>query len=222
MPPKKLEHSLDELDQDLNENAEDVNERGEPRQKHQRRHPAKRSADLARISALMMQGMSPDEVAIQLQLDRKVVAQELARLNKLWIRQIEEDAGSFRAILLHRAMELEAISMDSFQESKTKVVTDDTDSAKHGSSRSTKTYESAGDPAFLNSARECLKLQVQILGLDGAPQNVKVFDKDAFLDEVAKRIEEAKNKAVAIPVDAAEVREIEPAQGGSPFTGTGE
>jgi hypothetical protein len=222
MPPKKQEHTLDELDQDLNDNAEDINERGEPRQKHQRRHPAKRSADLARISALMMQGMTPDEVASQLQLDRKVVQQELARLNKLWIRQIEEDAGSFRAILLHRAMELEAISMEGFNDSKTKKVRESSSSGKHGDSESTKVYESAGEPAFLNSARECLKLQVQILGLDGAPQNTKAFDKDAFLDEVAKKIEEAKNKAVAIPVDAAEVREIEPAQGGSPFTGTGE
>lgn len=221
MPPKRLNHTLDELDQDLEDNVEDINERGDARQKHQRRHPAKRSADLARISALMMQGLTPDEVAVQLQLDRKVVVCELAKLNKLWIRQIEEDAGSFRAILLHRAMELEAISMDGFHESKKKTVSDVGDGGKNGPSTNVKTYESAGDPAFLNSARESLKLQVQILGLDNAPQSTKVFDKDAFLDEVAKKIEEAKNKALAIPVQAAEIKEPEPVVT-SPFIRTGE
>lgn len=203
---------MDDLNQPLDENLEDIDERGEPRRlKQHHRHPAKRSADLARINALMMQGLTPDEVAVQLNMDRALVARELSKLNKLWLRQIEEDASSFRAILLHRAMELEAISMESFQDSKTKTVTEESSGGKNGPYSSTKHYESAGDPAFLNSARECLKLQIQILGLDSNQAPAKAFDKDAFLDEVARRIEEAKQKPVALPVEAVEVKELEPA-----------
>jgi hypothetical protein len=209
---------MDDLNQPLDDHLEDIDERGNPRSvKQHHRHPAKRSADLARINALMMQGLTPDEVAVQLNMDRALVGRELAKLNKLWLRQIEEDASSFRAILLHRAMELEAISMESFQDSKEKVVTDHTTGGKNGDSSSVKRYESAGDPAFLNSARECLKLQIQILGLDSNQAPAKAFDKDAFLDEVAKRIEEAKQKPVALPVEAVEVKELEPAPRITPF-----
>jgi hypothetical protein len=218
MPRRRQEYTVEDLDQDLDANLEDIDERGNPRQhKSHHRHPAKRSADLARINALMMQGMTPDEVAVQLNMDRRAVQRELQKLNKLWVRQIEQDAPSFRAILLHRAMELEAISMESFHDSKTKTVTEESSGGKNGPYSSTKHYEGAGDPAFLNSAREALKLQVQILGLDGATQSTKVFDKDAFLDEVARKIEEAKTKALAVPVEAAEIKEMEEVPGGSPF-----
>lgn len=218
MPRKKQDFSFDDLSQPLDQHLDDIDERGNPRgSKHHHRHPAKRSADMARINALMMRGLTPDEVAAQLNLDRATVARELRQLNQLWVRQIEEDAASFRAILLHRAMELEAISMESFEDSKRKVVTDNSDGGKNGPSSSVKVYETAGDPAFLNSARESLKLQVQILGLDSAPQNNKVFDKDAFLDEVAKRIQEAKEKAVAVPVEAVEAKEPDLLESQSPF-----
>jgi hypothetical protein len=76
---------------------------------------------------------------------------------------------------------------------------------KFGATNSVREVLSAGDPAFLNCARECIKGQIQILGLDGKEASVKAFDKDAFLDAVAEQIAKAKMAATSVPTQAEEI-----------------
>lgn len=225
MPRKKLNLPEDhpalqfkDVTDELGE-REDITYDGTPREKHQSRHPALRSADLARISALLLQGASSEDISRELGLSIKTVRQDLMHLNQMWVRQINEDSEQFRAVILSKLMKLEALALEGFAESKEKTVTDHTTHPDGGVSRSVKSFHTAGDSSFLNVAKDCIKQQVAVLGLDGVEKGVKVFDKDAFLDAVAEKIAEAKLAATSVPVMTKDLKEAEndARQAGVPF-----
>ncbi|MFU8886254.1 MAG: hypothetical protein ACNA8O_12455 [Cyanobacteriota bacterium] len=56
-------------------------------------------------------------------------------------------------------------------------------------------------------------IKAQVLGLDGATNSVKAFDKDAFLLAVAEKVAEAKLAAKCVPPVAAEIEEVEQPKG---------
>jgi hypothetical protein len=198
---------------------QDVTYDGSPRTGKKSRHPALRSADLARISSLLLQGASTEDISRELGLSIKTVHQDLMHLNRMWVRQISEDSEQFRAVIVSKLMKLEALALESFVESKEKTVTDHTTGADGGVSRSVKTFQTSGDSSFLNVAKDCIKQQVTVLGLDGVQSSVKAFDKEAFLDAVAEKIAEAKLAATSVPAMAQELRQVEQdaSEAGCPF-----
>jgi hypothetical protein len=173
------------------------------------RHTALRSADMARISSMLLQGASTDDMASELGLNIKTVNDDLRHLNMLWVQQIKENSEQFRGVLLSKLQNLEALALESFAESKERTVTDHTTHADGGVSRSVKTFMTAGDAAFLNVAKDSIKQQMAVLGLDQAGSSIKAFDKEAFLDAVAEKIAEAKIAATAVPAMALELKQVE-------------
>jgi hypothetical protein len=224
MPRKKFELPKDhpvrnvDLDDEVWEDSIPLNERGGIREPGQIRHPATRSADLTRISALLLQGSTPEEIANELSMNIKMVKQDLMHLNRMWIKQVSEDQESFRAIMLQKLMKLEALALESFVESKERTITDNSHGPE-GPRRSVKVFQTAGDAAFLNVAKDCIKQQVSVLGLDNVQSGTKVFDKEAFLDAVAEKIAEAKLASTSVPAMAQELKEAETQaeQAGCPF-----
>jgi hypothetical protein len=203
-PAARFEDVADELGERV-----DITYDGSPRGPHQSRHPALRSADLARISALLLQGASSEDISRELGLSMNTIKQDLMHLNRLWVRQIREDSEQFRAVIISKLMKLEGLALEAYAESREKTVTDHTTHPDGGVSRSVKTFHTAGDSSFLNVAKDCIKQQVAVLGLDGAERSVKAFDKDAFLDAVAEKIAEAKLAATSVPAMAQELKQVE-------------
>lgn len=192
-------------------------ERGRPiRTASGTRQQALRNADMVRISALLLQGASMEDMVREIGITRETVKSDLMHLNALWVNQIKEHSEQYRAVLLSKLMKLEALAYESFAESKEKVVTERSETSGEdggGIRTSVKTYTSAGDAAFLNVAKDTIKMQVQVLGLDGQPNSVKAFDKEAFLDAVAEKVAEAKLAATSVPAVAAEIEEVERPKG---------
>lgn len=158
---------------------------------------------------MILQGASVEQIAEELELDKKTVLQDMQELNRLWVKQIAENSENFRALQLSKLMKLEALALESFHASKEKTVTDHTTEPDGSVKRSVKEFHSSGDAAFLNVAKDCIKQQVSLLGLDGKEQAVKQFDKEAFLDAVAEKIAEVKMAATAVPAMAKELKEVE-------------
>lgn len=176
---------------------------------HHKRTHALRSADMARISSMLLHGASVDEIAEDLGIERKTVLQDMQEINRLWVKEIAQNNEAMRAVSLSKLMKLEALALESFHESKQRTVTDLTIEPDGGTRRSVKEFHTAGEPAFLNVAKDCIKQQISLLGLDGKEQSVKAFDKDAFLDAVAEKIAEVKVAATAVPTMATELKEVE-------------
>lgn len=193
---------LDSLPQGRDENGRPIRTASRTRQQ------ALRNADMVRMSALLLQGASMEDMVREIGVTMDIVKQDLMHLNALWVNQIKEHSENYRAVFLHKLMKLEALALESFVDSKEKIVTDLTED-KDGARTSVKTYKSAGDAAFLNVAKDTIKMQVQVLGLDAAPNSTKAFDKDAFLDAVAEKLAEAKMAATSVPTAAAEIEEVE-------------
>lgn len=193
---------LDSLPQGRDEHGRPIRTASRTRQQ------ALRNADMVRMSALLLQGASMEDMVREIGVTMDIVKQDLMHLNALWVNQIKEHSENYRAVFLHKLMKLEALALESFADSKEKIVTDLTED-KDGARTSVKTYKSAGDAAFLNVAKDTIKMQVQVLGLDAAPNSTKAFDKDAFLDAVAEKLAEAKMAATSVPTAAAEIEEVE-------------
>lgn len=174
-----------------------------------RKNEARRSADLARISSLILQGATIEDISKEIGITTSQVRKEMASLNTLWVQEITSNAEQYRGMLLSKLMKIEAMALEGFADSKEKTVTDRSVDEEGGVRTSVKTFISAGEPAFLNVAKDTIKMQVQVLGLDANKTNTTVFDKDAFLDAVAEKIAEAKIAATSMPVTAVQIDEIE-------------
>ena len=178
-------------------------------QKGRARTQALRNADLVRISSLLLQGANQEEIAHELGISQEMVQSDMKVLNALWCKRVAEDSESFRALMLDKLMKLEALALSGFSESKEKTVTDRSTDRDGGTSTSVKKFFTAGDPAFLNVAKDAIKQQVAVLGLDVKESNIKTFDKEAFLDTVAEKIAEAKLASASVPAEVQELKEIE-------------
>lgn len=204
-------------EEDLEQLPAGKDEHGRPiRTANRTRQQALRNADMVRMSALLLQGASMEDMVREIGITRETVKTDLMHLNQLWVNQISEHSEQYRAVFLSKLMKLEALALESFAESKEKIVTERSESqGDDGPSvrTSVKTYKSAGDAAFLNVAKDTIKMQVQVLGLDGQPHSLKAFDKDAFLDAVAEKVAEAKLAAASVPSVAAEIEEVEKPKG---------
>jgi len=204
-------------EEDLQQLPAGRDEQGRPlRTASRTRQQALRNADLVRMSALLLQGASMEDMVREIGITKETVKSDLMHLNALWVNQIRDNSEQYRAVLLSKLMKLEALALESFADSKEKVVTERSEGFGEGGGgirTSVKTYRSAGDAAFLNVAKDTIKMQVQVLGLDAAPNSVKTFDKDAFLDAVAEKVAEAKLAASSVPAVAAEIEEVEQPKG---------
>jgi hypothetical protein len=203
--------------EDLEQLPAGKDEQGRPiRTASRTRQQALRNADMVRISALLLQGASMEDMVREIGITKETVKMDLMHLNALWVNQIKENSENYRAVLLHKLMKLEALALESFEDSKEKVVTERSESSGEdggGVRTSVKTYSSAGDAAFLNVAKDTIKMQVAVLGLDGQPNSVKAFDKEAFLEAVAEKVAEAKLASASVPAVAAEIEEVEQPKG---------
>ena len=202
---------------DLGQLPAGKDEDGRPiRTANRTRQQALRNADMVRMSALLLQGASMEDMVREIGITRETVKIDLMHLNQLWVNQIKDNSEQYRAVFLSKLMKLEALALESFVDSKEKTVTERAEGFGEdggGVRTSVKTYSSAGDAAFLNVAKDTIKMQVQVLGLDAAPHSIKAFDKEAFLDAVAEKVAEAKLAATSVPVMAAEIREVESPKG---------
>jgi hypothetical protein len=209
-PWEITQENLEQLPPGIDENGRPIRTASRTRQQ------ALRNADMVRISALLLQGASMEDMVREIGVTKETVKMDLMHLNALWVNQIKENSENYRAVLLHKLMKLEALALESYVDSKEKVVTERTEGFGEeggGVRTSDKTYRSAGDAAFLNVAKDTIKMQVAVLGLDAAPHSVKAFDKEAFLDAVAEKVAEAKLASASVPAVAAEIEEVERPKG---------
>lgn len=209
-PWEITKNDLDQLPQGLDEHGRPIRTASRTRQQ------ALRNADMVRMSAMLLQGASMEDMVREIGITKETVKSDLMQLNALWVNQIKENSEQYRAVFISKLMKLEALALESFAESKEKVVTERSEGLGEdggGVRTSVKTYRSAGDAAFLNVAKDAIKMQVQTLGLDGQPHSLKAFDKDAFLDTVAEKIAEAKMAAKSVPAVAEQIEEVENPKG---------
>lgn len=206
-PWEITQEQLDELPQGKDDQGRPIRTASRTRQQ------ALRNADMVRMSALLLQGASMEDMVREIGVSMDIVKQDLMQLNALWVKQISQDQEQYRAVCLSKLMKLEALALESFADSKEKLVTDRSEDEKGQVRTSVKTYRSAGDAAFLNVAKDTIKMQVQVLGLDASVHSTKAFDKEAFLDAVAEKVAEAKLAATSVPAVAAEIEEVERPKG---------
>jgi hypothetical protein len=96
-------------------------------------------------------------------------------------------------------MELKNLAMESFQSSKTRRVVTTSEGASDGDgageSSIVRVETIAGDPSFLNVAKNCLVEQAKLLGLNALqPKQEDKKDYKSFLDDLAKTVGDIKDR----------------------------
>lgn len=179
-----------------------------------KRTASKRLADIAEMTSMISAGMSMKDIAEELQLHSKTVSRDLANVHQIWADEIATNMEAYRGMFLTQLSRLQNLALESFRDSSEKTVTEvryDADGKVLG--RTVKTYLSSGDPAFLTIAGKVIQQQAEMIGIDESKGAKNIFDKDAFIKEVAQTVKEVAEKSQAIPVTAENIKEVEQPSG---------
>ena len=119
---------------------------------------------------LLAASLSNRQIANVLNLSKETVNADRNEIRKLYTEEILKSADVHRARLLKEQMELKNLAMESFQSSKSRRVVTTSESAGEGDgageSSIVRVETIAGDPSFLNVAKNCLVEQAKLLGLN--------------------------------------------------------
>ena len=145
------------------------------------------------VQELLAASMSNRQIANVLQLSKETVNADRHFNRSLYTQEILKNQDTHRARLLKEQMELKDLALDSFEKSKRKKVVTIMDGGDDGGKEMVKIEESAGDPSFLNVAKNSLVEQAKLLGLNEIKQ---VESQDTsyrkFLKDLSSTIEKEK------------------------------
>lgn len=139
------------------------------------------------VNKLAAASFSNSDIAEVLKISKETVNKDREAARAIYTQRILETHDLHRARLLKESMELKELALLSFAESRTKTTV--TESA-NGPVETT--VNSAGDPGFLNVAKNCLVEQFKIVGLDKA---VPVTKDEKTYNEFLKDLSETLAKA---------------------------
>lgn len=165
------------------------------------------------VQELLAAKLSNRQIANVLQLSKETVNADRHHNRALYTEKILASADVHRARLLKEQMELKDKAMEAFEDSKRKKSTtlQDGDDGRGGTI--VKIEESAGDPGFLNVAKNALVEQAKLLGLHEIRREENQ-DKSyrQFLQDLSKTIDKEKEmksaaelRENAIPASASEI-----------------
>ena len=148
---------------------------------------------------LLAASLSNRQIANVLNLSKETVNADRNEIRKLYTEEILKSADVHRARLLKEQMELKNLAMESFQSSKTRRVVTTSKGAGEGDgageSSIVRVETIAGDPSFLNVAKNCLVEQAKLLGLNALqPKQEDKKDYKSFLDDLAKTVGDIKDR----------------------------
>ena len=148
---------------------------------------------------LLAASLSNRQIANVLNLSKETVNADRNEIRKLYTEEILKSADVHRARLLKEQMELKNLAMESFQSSKTRRVVTTSEGAGEGDgsgeSSIVRVETIAGDPSFLNVAKNCLVEQAKLLGLNTLqPKQDDKKDYKTFLDDLAKTVGDIKDR----------------------------
>ena len=148
---------------------------------------------------LLAASLSNRQIANVLNLSKETVNADRNEIRKLYTEEILKSADVHRARLLKEQMELKNLAMESFQSSKSRRVVTTSESAGEGDgageSSIVRVETIAGDPSFLNVAKNCLVEQAKLLGLNALqPKQDDKKDYKSFLDDLAKTVGDIKDR----------------------------
>jgi Trp operon repressor len=148
---------------------------------------------------LLAASLSNRQIANVLNLSKETVNADRNEIRKLYTEEILKSADVHRARLLKEQMELKNLAMESFQSSKTRRVVTTSEGAGEGDgsgeSSLVRVETIAGDPSFLNVAKNCLVEQAKLLGLNALqPKQEDKKDYKSFLDDLAKTVGDIKDR----------------------------
>lgn len=148
---------------------------------------------------LLAASLSNRQIANVLNLSKETVNADRNEIRKLYTEEILKSADVHRARLLKEQMELKNLAMESFQSSKTRRVVTTSEGAGEGDGSSessiVRVETIAGDPSFLNVAKNCLVEQAKLLGLNALqPKQEDKKDYKSFLDDLAKTVGDIKDR----------------------------
>jgi Trp operon repressor len=148
---------------------------------------------------LLAASLSNRQIANVLNLSKETVNADRNEIRKLYTEEILKSADVHRARLLKEQMELKNLAMESFQSSKTRRVVTTSEGAGEGDgageSSIVRVETIAGDPSFLNVAKNCLVEQAKLLGLNALqPKQEDKKDYKSFLDDLAKTVGDIKDR----------------------------
>ena len=148
---------------------------------------------------LLAASLSNRQIANVLNLSKETVNADRNEIRKLYTEEILKSADVHRARLLKEQMELKNLAMESFQSSKSRRVVTTSESAGEGDgageSSIVRVETIAGDPSFLNVAKNCLVEQAKLLGLNALqPKQDDKKDYKSFLDDLAKTVGDIKER----------------------------
>ena len=148
---------------------------------------------------LLAASLSNRQIANVLNLSKETVNADRNEIRKLYTEEILKSADVHRARLLKEQMELKNLAMESFQSSKSRRVVTTSEGAGEGDgageSSIVRVETIAGDPSFLNVAKNCLVEQAKLLGLNALqPKQDDKKDYKSFLDDLAKTVGDIKDR----------------------------
>lgn len=166
------------------------------------------------VNRLSAAGFSNLEISNALRMSKETVNKDREYARNLYTQKILESQDLHRARLLEEAMLLKNKAIVAFENSKTKRTVVSSNDGKQTITEVT----SAGDPGFLNVAKNLIAEQFKIVGLDKAPQ-AKEESKSYhdFLQDIAKAVEkreqqsdEIEEKEKAIEVEFRNAEDVGP------------
>ena len=148
---------------------------------------------------LLAASLSNRQIANVLNLSKETVNADRNEIRKLYTEEILKSADVHRARLVKEQMELKNLAMESFQSSKSRRVVTTSEGAgegnRSGESSIVRVETIAGDPSFLNVAKNCLVEQAKLLGLNALqPKQEDKKDYKSFLDDLAKTVGDIKDR----------------------------
>jgi len=125
------------------------------------------------VQELLAARMSNRQIANVLQLSKQTVDADRKFNRQLYTEEILKNQDVHRARLLKEQMDLKDLALDGYEKSKKKRVITMMEGGDDGGKEMIKVEESAGDPAFLNVAKNSLVEQAKLLGLNEARREVQ-------------------------------------------------
>ncbi|MGA1306045.1 MAG: DNA-binding response regulator, partial [Candidatus Nanopelagicaceae bacterium] len=122
------------------------------------------------VQELLAAKMSNRQIANVLKLSKETVNGDRHHNRQLYTEEILKNQDVHRARLLKEQMDLKDLALDSFEKSKKKRVITMMEGGDDGGKEMIKIEESAGDPSFLNVAKNSLVEQAKLLGLNEIKQ----------------------------------------------------
>ena len=144
------------------------------------------------VQELLAASLSNRQIANVLKLSKQTVNLDRKYARALYTEEILKNQDTHRARLLKEQMDLKDVAMQSFEASKRKKIITYTE-GDGDEKQMTKIEESAGDPSFLNVAKNSLVEQAKLLGLNEMkPAETQDTSYRKFLQDLSSTIQKEK------------------------------